>query len=340
MNEKPKCQVFTPNHIAEKMLDLAGYSHDLFNKRVLENSCGDGNILVPVIKRYIEDSMFCNKTIEEIKEGLESNICGVEIDKVQYKKCLINLNKVARSYDLKHINWNLVNDDSLLSEELSSNLINFDFVIGNPPYIMYRELDENIRSSLKEHFVTCKKGKFDYCYAFIEAGIKSLSNNGKLVYIIPNSIFKNVFGDNLREYMLPNLKSIHDYTSSKQFNKTITSSAIIVVDKGYSSEYIQYFDILSNNKFKIYKGNLNGKWIFSKSIESDTDGKNRFGEYFKVANTVATLLNKVFVIDEYKEETDYLILKDESLIEKSITRATASPKSLRFSKAERIIFPY
>lgn len=44
----------------------------------------------------------------------------------------------------------------------------FDFIVGNPPYITYQELDEENRSYVRNNFITCEKGKFDYCYAFIE----------------------------------------------------------------------------------------------------------------------------------------------------------------------------
>ena len=35
---KAKCQIFTPNDIVEKMLDMAGYNIHLWGKKVLENS--------------------------------------------------------------------------------------------------------------------------------------------------------------------------------------------------------------------------------------------------------------------------------------------------------------
>lgn len=342
MDEKTKCQVFTPISIAETMLDLAGYSHNLFDKKILENSCGDGGILGPIVKRYIEDSLSNYKTLEEIRNGLQSNIYGVEIDKKQHQKCLANLNKIAEQYGLESVSWNLINGDALLSEKLVQNLVNFDYVIGNPPYIMYQELSEQTRQSLKKQYVTCNKGKFDYCYAFIEAGIKSLSNSGKLVYLIPNSIFKNVFGASLRKFMLPDLHLITDYTSQKLFPEAITSSAIIVVDKRKVTQSILYHDVVSNEKFKINKKDLGDKWIFSKNSNSVNPSlsKKRFGDYFKVSNTVATLLNDVYVLREYSEDETYYRLPDGFLIEKSITKPTASPKSLKTSKNERIIFPY
>ena len=46
----------------------------------------------------------------------------------------------------------------------------------------------------KIDFLLGDKGKFDYCYAFIESAFNNLNETGKTSYLIPNSIFKNVFG--------------------------------------------------------------------------------------------------------------------------------------------------
>lgn len=40
-----KCQVFTPENYVKELLDGVGYTHELYGKKILENSCGDGNIL-------------------------------------------------------------------------------------------------------------------------------------------------------------------------------------------------------------------------------------------------------------------------------------------------------
>ena len=50
-----KCQVFTPENYVRELLDSVGYTHNLYGKKILENSCGDGNILVAVVQRYIDD---------------------------------------------------------------------------------------------------------------------------------------------------------------------------------------------------------------------------------------------------------------------------------------------
>ena len=63
MNKKAKnfkCQVFTPENYVKELLDSVDYNQNIINKTVLENSCGDGNILIEIVKRYIKESVRLN----------------------------------------------------------------------------------------------------------------------------------------------------------------------------------------------------------------------------------------------------------------------------------------
>ena len=66
-----KCQVFTPVNYVEELLDSVNYKEDLFGKRLLENSCGDGNILVVAVQRYIDDCRKKGLSRTKIKNGLK-----------------------------------------------------------------------------------------------------------------------------------------------------------------------------------------------------------------------------------------------------------------------------
>ena len=46
-----KCQVFTPVNYVRELLNSVGYTEQLYGKRILENSCGDGNILIDIVQR-------------------------------------------------------------------------------------------------------------------------------------------------------------------------------------------------------------------------------------------------------------------------------------------------
>jgi adenine-specific DNA-methyltransferase len=189
-----KCQVFTPQDYVEKILDDVGYISNLYGKKVLENSCGDGNILAKVVERYISDGEANGLSKATIKDGLSKDIVGIEIDKEQSKKCIDRLNSILEQNGITPIEWKIQTAD-YLKHKMDEY---FDFIVGNPPYITYSEMKESDQNYLQEHFESCKKGKFDYCYAFIEKSLNDLSINGKMAYLIPVSIFKTVFGDRVR----------------------------------------------------------------------------------------------------------------------------------------------
>lgn len=329
-----KCQVFTPAQNVNELLDAVGYTKDLYGKKVVENACGDGNILKEIVKRYIDDSLDNKMSIDEIKQGLERDVYGVEIDKVHYTRCLSNLDEVSASFGINNVKWNILNMDFLRQGFKNE----FDYVIGNPPYITYRDLDDKTRSYIKEHYSSCKRGQFDYCYAFIEASLSCLNSSGKLAYLIPSSIFKNVFAQELREMILPSAIKIIDYTTKKLFEQALTSSAILICDKGKNSEAIEYQDVANGTSFKIQKTNLDRKWIFA-NYRLESKPKRRFGDFFSAAISIATLLNKAYILKEFKEEGDYIIVKNFK-IEREVIREGVSPRSLNYKKKELLLFPY
>lgn len=329
-----KCQVFTPENYVRELLDSVGYTERLYGKKILENSCGDGNILVAIVQRYIDDCVANKLSRTRIKNGLARDIYGIEIDPEQYQKCIHNLNKVLLRNNIKDVEWKIFNLDYLRWDEA----IQFQFIVGNPPYITYSELKKDEQKYVKETFQTCEKGKFDYCYAFIEKSIKSLAQDGKMAYLIPSSVFKTVFGLKLRTYIKPYIAIIKDYTQEKVFDNALVKSAIMLLDKQRQQRVLQYIDMTLGTKLNIPVDQLTDKWFFTENL---ANGMHRFGDYFKVSHVVATLLNNAYVIkEEDYEETEQGFLCNGHNLEKEMVRNTATPRSLRYRKNEKIIFPY
>lgn len=329
-----KCQVFTPEDYVKELLDSVGYTHDLYGKRILENSCGDGNILVVVVQRYIDDCRAQGLSRTKIKNGLSKDIYGIEIDEKQYKKCIDNLNEILKHNNIERVNWNIINADYL---KWNTDML-FQYIVGNPPYIAYSDLKEEEQLFVKSNFVTCIKGKFDYCYAFIEKSIKLLADDGKMSYLIPSSIYKTVFGYNLRDFMSPYITKIKDYTQVKIFDKALVKSSIMVLDKQRHQELLYYQDMSMGTEIAIPINRLEEKWYFT---EENRVGEQRFGDYFKVAHVVATLLNEAFVLPDggYTEVENGYVCGTHT-IEREVVRSTETPRTLRYGKQEKIIFPY
>lgn len=114
-----KCQIFTPSNYVKELLDSVSYCKNIVNKTILENSCGDGNILVEIVRRYIEEAVKLKYSNEKIKNGLEHNIFGFEIDKKQFEKCIHNLNLVAKKNGIQDVSWKIYNQDYLKSSRRS-----------------------------------------------------------------------------------------------------------------------------------------------------------------------------------------------------------------------------
>ena len=203
------CQVFTSKKNIHEMLKIVDYiDSEVLEKVVLENSCGNGQILMIIVEIFIDEARKKGMSNKEIQNKLKNQIVGFEIDETVYLECLENLNNLLAEKNIGSIGWRIYNKDYLKFDKK----IEADLIIGNPPYITYQDLTVKERAFIRENFESCKVGKFDYCYSFIEKSLADLKkNSGKLVYLIPSSIFKNVFGQGLRNIMLPNIKEIYDY---------------------------------------------------------------------------------------------------------------------------------
>lgn len=331
------CQVSTPGQYVEQMLDYVGYKQDLWGRKVLENSCGEGNILVEIVKRYIADSKKNLFDSQKIVRGLEKDIVAYEVDQEKIDICLVRLNNLIFSENLPKVKWNIKHQDFLKSEEQ-----NIEFIIGNPPYVTYHDLTQEEREFLQKNFSVCQKGRFDYCYAFIEASVKALADNGKMIYLIPFSIFRNRFAAGLRGFLRDSITKIVDYRSINVFPGIICSASLILCEIGSVPNKVEYKDILTGNNVFVKRSALSKegkKWIFYKT----NGGNRRFGDYFSVHNSVATLCNKAFLFSTEQVKEKYYII-DGMPVEKKVTLPAVSTKSSRALKngggKVRIIFPY
>lgn len=335
------CQVFTSKNNIYEMLNIANYmDSEVLEKVVLENSCGNGQILMIIVEIFIDEARKKGLSDKEIKKKLEAQMIGFEIDKVVYLECLENLNNLLIEKNIGIVDWKIYNKDYLNFE----SKIDADLIIGNPPYVTYQDLTITERDFIRENFESCKVGKFDYCYSFIEKSLLDLKkHSGKLVYLIPSSIFKNVFGQGLRNMMLPNLKEIYDYKNLKIFDSVLVSASVIYIDNSIKSKAVKYIKVEEKKDLYIQKNNLISKWIFDgHSLEHKTINKDEqiLGDYYKVSNSVATLLNNIFVISDFNDIDERYIKTGKYYIEKQILKKAASPRSMSQKKEEFIIFPY
>ncbi|MCS7299695.1 MAG: class I SAM-dependent methyltransferase [Spirochaetia bacterium] len=92
----------------------------------------------------------------------------------------------------------------ILGDFLKHNFdVKFDLIIGNPPYVHYSRLPQDMKDVVKN---MTKTPESDIYYAFIIKSIQLLKEGGELIYIVPYHFFYNTHGRVVREMMLLNGK--------------------------------------------------------------------------------------------------------------------------------------
>ncbi len=197
--------------------------------------------------------------------------------------------------------WNLNKKDYLTDE----SIYGFDYIIGNPPYISYRNMSKHFTKEymtfLKENFSSCEQGAFDYSFPFVQKSYENLTLGGKLVYVLPNSIFKNKAAKEIRKQIKKDVVEIIDFSPFKVFSDALVAVSILVIQKDSNTEIFSYYKYNVPNEIKEFKGNIIKHNIIDRfifNVEVINEENTRFGDLFNASMTIATLLNSVFLIDE------------------------------------------
>lgn len=357
--EKENGIVYTPGWIINLMLDRIGYINNLGDKTIVDPACGDGNFLIIVVDRFLNNCKNNNIQVKEIKKLLSDNIFGFDIDETAVALCKKNLNDVALKHGIKNVNWNIKNMDGLSKKNINQYLGYFDYVVGNPPYIRIQHLGEERRKKIQNDWCFCKKGSTDIYIAFFEMGIQLLKKEGFLTYITPNTFFRTLTAEALRTFLMKEkiIRQIINFHHHQIFNKATTYSAITILQKGIKDNEIEYYsgDNKKNIFFidKIKLANLNSKqWILTtnsklKRIREIEKRGKPLGELANIHVGITTLADEFYIFEKplIKDNKATITLKDKRsfIIEKDILKPIVKASVIKSSNEMQnryVIFPY
>jgi adenine-specific DNA-methyltransferase len=333
--KKTNGEVFTPNNIITFMLDSTYNVESM--EYILEPGCGDGRFIIEIIKRIIDKF---DIDFEKINDRI-SKIYGIELDNINFGKLEINVESFLCNYPGITERPNLFHGDALINKII--NEIKFDYIVGNPPYVRIHNLMEDYKELLKKEFEFLTFGMVDLYYGFFELYRKCLKDDGTLCFITPNSFLYNNSADKLLQtfYSEKMVESIFDFKSEKMFENASTYTCITTLKKG--SENMKYYKIDKNFKsrdeiiIEYGKPSLN----FLNEIQTNQNG-TKFSELFKIKTGIATLADKVFIIDDFEINDELIVFTKknvEYVVEESITKKCV--KASKYSdEYYRIIFPY
>ena len=224
-------EFFTPSNLVKIMLaDL----YD-FGLKILDPSCGSGNFLINIIIKILESKNTHSNKNKAIKNvfGFDVNPLAIITSKVNILLLFLEFYKIKEE-ELPEINVFLCDSlfpiENISNTDLKMNNLfrSFDLVIGNPPWLTYKDLfDKEYQIKIRElsnllgikplsQYITHIEIAAIFFYAIPYYFLKK---GGKIFFVMPKSVLN---GDHCFKFRAFNLFSknleIWDFPNSYFFN--------------------------------------------------------------------------------------------------------------------------
>jgi hypothetical protein len=350
--------IYTPNdiraYIVNQTLDNRNINFQTI--KIADISCGCSGFLYTAAKELRQ------RTGNTYASIFQNSIFGLDIQEysVTRSKLLLILLALSEGEDIEEFHFNIYQGDSLIFNwsEVVNDFQGFDVIVGNPPYVSARNLDDVAKKNVKLWEV-CSTGNPDLYIPFFQIGYENLVHNGILGYITMNTFFKSLNGRALRKYFEDNGTAIRiiDFGTNQIFKSKSTYTCICFLEK-IEQNFVEYYKSVAKelpNNRELYnkvsfhnldakKGwNLNNNEIISR-IEAIG---NPFGKLYKTRHGIATLRNDLFIFKPVAEDEDFFYLQNGNLypIEKGICKdilnSNKLSRSIDFDTVrEKVLFPY
>ncbi|MFN3379843.1 MAG: class I SAM-dependent DNA methyltransferase, partial [Runella zeae] len=349
--------IYTPTEIREYIVSQAflNKKKHLSDVKIADIACGCSGFLYTAAK---ELKKVTGKSYQEI---FKNQIFGLDIQEysITRSKLLLSLLALSEGEDIEEFHFNLHQGDALIFkwQDYYESFEGFQIILGNPPYVCARNLEDSVKENLK-HWSVCTSGNSDLYIPFFQIGYENLAENGILGFITMNTFFKSLNGRALRKYFEDNKVSIKiiDFGTSQIFKSKSTYTCICFLEKREQA-YIEYYksfdrefpnsnlcEKITYDSLDAKKGwNLNNNEIISK-IEAT--GKP-FGKLYKTRHGIATLRNDIYIFKPVAEDKEFYYLQNGSLypIEKGICKDILNSNKLSRvvdfeAIKEKVLFPY
>lgn len=181
--------------------------------------------------QYFTKGIISDFMVSLIKHPKSSSVLEPSCGKGVFLKSLIDAGFYKLSaYEIdKSLNvpYSFVRYKSFLSASTDEK---YDIIIGNPPYIRWKNLEDGLKEELSRNSLWNKyfNSLCDYLFIFILKSIEHLNRNGELIFICSDYWFNTTHSATLRDYMIKNghFSDIFHFKEAPLF-ENVTASLII-----------------------------------------------------------------------------------------------------------------
>ncbi len=209
-------EVFTRPWVVKVLLDLTGYTadHDLGALHLVDPSCGSGAFLGVAVERVLASASAYGRPLDSLGDAVRAydvQASHVAVCRALCRRLLREAGASARVATALAKQWIQCADFLLAAVEDDRPA---DVAIGNPPYIRYDDLPEDITAEYRRTWPTMR-GRGDIYVGFIERSLRMLKPGGRLGFICADRWMRNQYGTALRElvaaqYAVEHIWTMHD----------------------------------------------------------------------------------------------------------------------------------
>lgn len=225
--------IYTRSEVVEFILDIVGYTEDkpLHKSRILEPSFGGGDFLLAIIRRLVA-AWRAARTGQHVLADLGDAIRGVELHRQTHQTTHSLVVALLISQEISHQDATALADRWLLQGDflLMPSEGQFDFVVGNPPWVRQELIPASLLAEYRIRFQTMFD-RADLYVPFIEQSLSMLSQGGKLGFICADRWVKNRYGGPLRRLVSDqfHLQIYVDMVDTPAFHSTVVGYPAITV---------------------------------------------------------------------------------------------------------------
>lgn len=196
----------TPDAVAEKMVtELFDGSSPVSDARILFPGVGDGPFVSAVERYCMErgDSMPEGVAIDTDEELLDTARDRIDATSIEFR--------VSDFLDVE-----------------PSDIGEFDYIVGNPPYVPIEDLEEGEKRTYRDRFETAT-GRFDLYILFFEQSLRLLGEGGRLVFVTPEKFEYVETATPLRELLAEHHVERIEHLEEGAFDGYVTYPTITTV---------------------------------------------------------------------------------------------------------------
>ena len=290
-----KRNIFTDISLARDIVSRLDVTKD---KRIIDLGCGDGVFLEAAVEHLLtRHGCEASASLEDVA----TRVTGIEIDPESVQR---TIDKFNRKFSEPSRGWDVRCEDALRFDHEGK----YDLVIGNPPWVGYRDLDDDIKSFARSEFEVAE-GPFNLYQLFIERGVKLLKTDGQLALVVPQLLQIGPASSLVREFLFTyGHWTITPLPESSFVPKAGIKPALLLFTKGTTLRLDQP----------------------SCPLPSDT-----LGEFANISSCVPSGADSIFIVDrETEEEWDIEAHRLKPIIRgRDVARGEHTPQ-------RKIVWPY